>query len=58
MTTQEKQQLLYLLKIFFADHDINARDFLSKDMVGKFLKGKLISLNRWKNLPRGKSFRV
>lgn len=54
MTNEEQKLLIDLLEKFFTDHDINKRDALFTNSVAKYLKGKLLEKNRWKNLPRGK----
>ena len=54
MKQDKQKQLLILLEEYFSDHDINRRDFVSKNSVAALLKKKLSSIGRWKNLPRGK----
>jgi len=54
MKQDKQKQLLLLLEEYFADHDINRRDFIAKNPVAHLLKKKLSSIGRWKNLPRGK----
>ena len=54
MNKQEQDQLLYLLKMFFAEYDLNARDFLCKNPIASLLKLELSLKHRWKNLSRGK----
>jgi hypothetical protein len=60
MNKQEQNQLLYLLEKFFAEYDLNARDFLNKNEVARYLKHSLSQKGRWKNLERGKpnKFRI
>lgn len=57
MTNKEKEQLFYLLNLFFAENDINSRDFLCKNKIAMLLKTKLKEFGRWRSLPRGK-FRI
>ncbi len=54
MKQDKQKELLIMLEEFFSDHDINRRDFISKNPVATLLKKKLSSIGRWKNLPRGK----
>lgn len=54
MTTQQKQQLLYLLDLFFAEAKFGSRDFLNKDSVASYLKERLLKIGHWKNRPRNK----
>ena len=60
MNKPEQTQLLYLLEKFFAEHDLNGRDFLCKNAVAAVLKRELKLKDRWKNLSRGKpnKFRI
>ena len=60
MNKSEETQLLYFLQKFFAEYDLNARDFLCKNATASLLKQQLQLKGRWKNLPRGKSnkFRI
>lgn len=53
MERQEKENLIDLLKKFFDEYDINDKYTTSKNPVARYLKKKLVSLGRWKNLPRG-----
>jgi hypothetical protein len=60
MNKQDQNQLLCLLKSFFEDYDLNARDFLNKNQIASFLKKEMLKKDRWKNLTRGKpnKFRI
>ena len=53
LTNKQQQQLVYLLDTFFKCNDINQRDFVNKNPVGKLLKLHLTEKGRWRNLPRG-----
>ncbi len=60
MNKQDQNQLLCLLKSFFEEYDLNARDFLNKNQIASFLKKEMLKKDRWKNLTRGKpnKFRI
>lgn len=55
MNKHEQDQLTELLKKFFSEYDLNARDCLCKNKIATLLKKELKKKNRWKSLPRGKS---
>lgn len=60
MNKRDQNQLLCLLKSFFEEYDLNARDFLNKNQIASFLKKEMLKKDRWKNLTRGKpnKFRI
>jgi len=60
MNKKDQDQLLYLLEKFFAEYNLNARDFLCKNPIAALLKRELKLKDRWKNLSRGKpnKFRI
>lgn len=53
MTNKDKNELLRLLEVFFAENQLNQRDFINKNKIASLLKKQMIKLGRWKNLPRG-----
>jgi hypothetical protein len=52
MTAEQKQQLVYLLGLFFAEAKFGTRDFLNKDFIASYLKTELLKIGHWKNRPR------
>lgn len=54
MKLEDKKKLLELLKEFFAEYDVNARDALWSNPIFRLLKLELGKKGRWKQLPGGK----
>ena len=54
MTKDEKQTLDRLLTLYFAENDLNDRNFKHRDSTIRILKAELTKLKHWKALPRRK----
>ena len=52
MTEDQEKQLETLLKQWFAENKKNSVAF-TDNKIGELLRFTLLSLNRWKGLPRG-----
>lgn len=53
MDKDELNQLLNLLKKFFATYDLNKKNLVTRNPVAALLKRELSKRGRWKRLNRG-----
>jgi hypothetical protein len=53
MKTNDQNELIRLLTIFFDEFKINKKNFTNQNKIAALLKARLKEIHHWKDLPRG-----